>query len=434
MSQYNTSLKLKRILCVLIFVFLLYANLMTPRIVDDFIYSFSFATDRPVRSLLDIIPSMHAHASTMNGRIFAHTLVQVMDFIPPVLFDIINSAAFLGLVGVSCMYCRTEKKQNNLLFCVLFGAIWIFTPAFGQVFLWLDGSCNYGWGTLLTLCWLIPYVHGFLYSDSCSTGLWVVFCIIGFFHGGYLENTSAAGIFMAILLLLLTRLYKKRPTGFLPWIGIVSGMGGYLYMITRPAENIKSTGGGFLEAIPKNFLTVLDTYAELKILLFFYAAALALCCWLRTDRDRRILSFVFLLGSLCANFIMVFAIWYRPRCMIFPTLSLIVACGILFADLMASRAKPVMLCVSAILAVSLVSYMMYGMADITNTGVDLRTNESKIITARDGEKMDVAVPLITTYSKYSPVNGLKYLDTKDAGSWPNDYMAKCLGVNSIIGY
>jgi len=57
---------------------------------------------------------------------------------------------------------RGEGPDSNLLLACLFGAVWVFTPTFGQAFLWLDGSCNYGWGSALGLWWLLPYVRRFL--------------------------------------------------------------------------------------------------------------------------------------------------------------------------------------------------------------------------------------------------------------------------------
>ena len=431
----NSSPKYRRWICAAILVLMVLANFLTPRVVDDWNYSFSFATGEPITSLADIGPSMKAHAVSMNGRIFAHSLVQALDIIPPILFDILNAAVFLALIWLIYLLCRREREENNLLLAVLFGAVWVFSPAFGQVFLWLDGSCNYGWGALIVLCWLFPYVRRFLHPEKKRFHwTWLLWCILGFFAGGYLENTSASGIFLAVLLLLLARFYKKEKNGPLPWLSVAAAAGGFLYMMTRPAEGLKGAQGGFLAELAGHLVTALTVYSQLKLLVFFFAAAFVLCCVVKTDPDRRTLSVVFLLGSLCSNFIMAFAIWYPARCLLFPTLLLIIGCGILFADLFSGGKQTLMLCVSAVLAVSLLYNGVFGMADVANTWRAVRANERTIAEARENGIGEVHVPMVKIYTKYSALYDLKYLDTEDPNSWPNHAMARSLGVEAIIGY
>ncbi len=431
----NTSPKTRRWISVVIFVILLTANVFTTKLVDDWNYGYSFATGAPLVSLADIGPSMRAHAMEMNGRIFAHALVQTMEIVPPILFDVLNAAVFVALLWMLYRISRREGEENALLLAVLFGAVWVFTPVFGQVFLWMDGSCNYSWGAFAAICWLYPYLRRFLRpGEKGKNGKWAAWCVLGFFAGGYQENTAVASIFMAVLLLLLTRIYKKEKTGPLPWLSIAAAMGGLLYMMTRPAESLKGAGEGNLSDLAGRLITALDVYSRLKLLVFFFAAAFVFCCIRKTDLDRRILAVVFLLGSLCSNFVMAFAVWYPARCMLFPTLLLIVGCAVLFADIFSGGKKTAMLCVSAILATALLYNGLFGMADIMNTWRSVRANERAILEARDDGIMDVRVPMVKIYTQYSALFDLKYLDTEDPSSWPNRAMARTLGVDSIIGY
>ena len=43
----------------------------------------------------------------------------------------------------------------------------------------------------------------------------------------------------------------------------------------------------------------------------------------------------------------------------------------------------------------------------------------------------MTVPYIETLTRYSALYDLKYLDTEDAQSWPNDAMADVLGIGEI---
>ncbi len=432
----NTSRPARRALCIAIFVLLLLGNFLTPRLVDDWTYGFSFATGEPIASLGDIIPSMRVHSRAINGRLFAHFLVQVFEFLPKGVFNVLNAGAFLGLILLLYRLCRREGEDSNLLLVCLFGAVWVFTPPFGQAFLWLDGSCNYGWGSVLGLWWLFPYIRRFLRPEERRPGWkWGAWYLLGFLAGGYLENISAAVIFLAVMLLLLTRLYKKQKNGLLPWLGVAAAVAGFLFMLTRPAELGKGLGEEALTLtrLGVGFIVSLKAYAALRIPVFFFASAFVLCSLKKTDRDRRILALVFLAGSLFSNTLMSAAAYYPERCLIFPALLLIAGCGLLFADLFAGGYREVVLCCAAALLVSLVYFGVYGMADVTNTYLGVRANETIILEAKERGERDVQVPMLEALTRYSPLYGLKYLDDEDPGSWPNYHMARALGVDSILG-
>ena len=113
---------------------------------------------------------------------------------------------------------------------------------------------------------------------------------------------------------------------------------------------------------------------------------------------------------------------------------LIIGCGILFADLFSGGKQTLMLCVSAVLAVSLLYNGVFGMADVANTWRAVRANERTIAEARENGIGEVHVPMVKIYTKYSALYDLKYLDTEDPNSWPNHAMARSLGVEAIIGY
>ncbi len=432
----NTSRPARRVLLFAIFLLLLLGNFLTPKIVDDWAYGFSFASGEPISSLREIPASMRVHSQVINGRLFAHFLVQIFEYLPKPVFNILNTGAFLAILYLLYGFCRREEDSNLLLGCI-FGAVWVFTPAFGQVFLWLDGSCNYSWGSLLVLWWLVPFVRRYLRPEEKWPGWkWGVWCLVGFFAGGYLENISAAGVFLAVVLLLLTRLYKKKETGPMPWICTAAAVAGFLFMITRPAEMQKGIGEEALtlSAFAARFVVSLKAYASLRILIFFFAAAFVLCSLKRTDRDRRILALVFLAGSVFSSALMSFAAYYPERCLIFPALLLIAGCAILFEDLFAGGYREAALCCASILLVSLLYFGCYGMADITHTFMGVRANESIIVHAREQGERNVQVPMLNVYTRYSPLYTLKYLDDEDAFSWPNTQMAKAFGVDSILGY
>lgn len=81
-KKLDESKLIAAILYFLVFVVILLCNILTPYVVDDFYYCFSFATGEPIRTLWDIFPSMAAHTQSMNGRLSAHFLVQLFVLMP----------------------------------------------------------------------------------------------------------------------------------------------------------------------------------------------------------------------------------------------------------------------------------------------------------------------------------------------------------------
>ena len=149
LKKLNTNRKLSVFLYFCIFSVIFLCNVLTPYLVDDFAYSLSFSTEKPLESVQDIVPSLAAHAHTMNGRLTAHFCVQLFSLLPNIFFDFINAAVFCLVIWLISSYAN--EKCNNLLTAAVFCAIWLYQPAFGQVILWQDGSINYLWSIAIAL-------------------------------------------------------------------------------------------------------------------------------------------------------------------------------------------------------------------------------------------------------------------------------------------
>ena len=426
-----SSIKTIYFLLALIFLGMLALNFVTPYLVDDFTYARSFVTGEKLNSLREIPASMHAHSLYLNGRYFAHFLVQCFEFLPKALFNALNAATFTLLVFL--LYRLCAKEENALLLLAVFAMLWVFTPAFGQVFLWLDGSCNYGWGALWALLFVLPYIRFFRRGEKRSPVLWLALALFGFFMGGYLENSSAAAVYLALLFLTLGRLYKKHKLSLWSILPVISACGGFLFMVTRPAESVKSEGSGALTALGARFIAALNRYAELKWLLFAFVVLFTLACLTDTARERRVLSLALFSGSLGANFLLIFAPYFPERCLAFPTVLLAAAVGVLLPELKKSRFQPHICCAGSLLLLLTLYWGAYGAADIVSTGMQVRQNERTIIAEVAAGRGDVSLPMVESYTRYSPLYDLKYLDMADPASWPNLAMAQTFGANSIIG-
>ena len=78
-------------------------------------------------------------------------------------------------------------------------------------------------------------------------------------------------------------------------------------------------------------------------------------------------------------------------------------------------------------------FVTYGIKDILVTEYDIRYNESYIIQASMQDEKIAFVKPISTYSKYSPANGIVYMTEGEApDAWPNTAVARYYGVDKII--
>lgn len=113
-----------------IFFVMLVCNLLTKFLADDFAYLFSFADGSRIEHLSQIIPSMAAHAKSMNGRLTAHSLVQLFVIFPTWVFDVVNALMCVSLVWGIESLSRGQWKRSPLMAATVFCGIWFFFTFF----------------------------------------------------------------------------------------------------------------------------------------------------------------------------------------------------------------------------------------------------------------------------------------------------------------
>lgn len=429
----NKSRKLFFAISAAIFGLMLICNFFTGLYSDDFAYCFSFATKQRITSIADIFPSIYAHGRIMNGRAVAHFFVQLFLLLPLPLFKLVNSAMFLLQILLIYRIC-TGDKHNNLLLLGIFTAIWYFEPAFGQVNLWLDGSCNYLWSITVGLIFLMPYINRFLYGKSLkSPAAKVFFVLIGFSAGGYLENASAAVILTALLLIAEIKFIRREKIKLYEVLGFVLSIGGYLFMATAPGTLKNKAAEMSLNALRLNFMTALDMFKTFMPLQLAFVLLLITAIYIKTDKNKILLAVTFAIGALCANFILTAASYYPERCAFCSVVLLVAADAVLVNLLAESKYKLPSVClIAAVIFVSGYNICV-GLNDIYSTNAQLKSAVSYIYECKNAGIADVKLPMIESHTKYSAVHDLKYLDTEDSSTWPNYSMSRYYGINSVIG-
>lgn len=412
------------------FAVLLLCNMKTPLIADDYAYCFSFADSQRVDSLGDIFSSMAAHRLWMNGRVIAHFLVQLFLMLPPAVFDVLNSAAFAAALYLTATLARKKGERDSLLLLGCFCLLWIYTPAFGQVFLWLDGSLNYLWSVLFSLVMLKPYVGKFMEDRELPRPWRWLLPLFCFAAGAYCEPSATGTIFCCALLLALGRiLYKQRLS---PWllISLAAAFAGFLYMVLAPGEVNNKSATLTVSGVSYGFVNSMELYRQLWPLLLIYLA-LAFTAWqLKLEPRRQLLALSFILASIAGVFVLSFAGYAEPRSACYGCFMAVAACAVLFPAVLDSRFQPAALfALTAALAATLY-WGAVGVQDICESCAQQERNEAVILAARESGARDVTVEPVDFATKYSSGWGLSYL-SQDPSAWNNVYMAEYYGLDSL---
>ena len=420
-----------------VFLLILLCNIMTLYLVDDYAYMYSFADRTRIDNVLDIIPSMIAHARTMNGRLVAHGLVQLSLMMPRWVFDLVNSGVFCLLIKL-LSNISGQKKDTWFLQLGVFCAIWLYVPAFGQVFLWQDGAVNYLWAVVGGILFVYPFIGQFMNGTVAGwrkkTLLKLGFLVFSFVVGAYSESVSAAVIFMAAMLIVLDAWMNHRKLDGYHIVAVILAFCGYLTIYAAPAQWANKSIGITLRGLVTNIIEITVQYEAYLPLLILFVVLFVINIMKKSDARKIVLAAVLFLGALAANYIMAVAAQYPSRCAL-GTVVFHIAADVVLMEAISWEEEGRMknICVIAVLVMVTIPHFLVGMFSIRETWKYMQYNEQVLIESAEKGLDYVEVYMIYPESEYSALCGLKYLDRKDADSWPNDSMSKYYGIDQIIG-
>ena len=417
-----------------IFAWMLVCNLLTPYLVDDFNYMYSFATGERIRSVWDIFPSMAAHAQQINGRLVAHFLVQLTLLFPGWVFDIANAAIFTALVWMVARISMADVEHSNpWLILACFAGIWFSQLGFGNINLWQDGSVNYLWSYFFGFLYLFPFVKRFLYGTSgLRRGGMPVYFLLALVAGAYTEGASVAMIAVTgCLMLLQWYLEKKRPDKW-QFCALALAVAGQVTIYLAPAQWLKKAPGKGISGLLYNILRSLGKCWDIRALIFLLAALLIIAWMIKVDRKRILLALCLFVGAMAANFMMVFAINYPERAVGCVVVLLVAADAVLLQDLMKhAQWKSFAFCILMIAALALPERLIVGGLDIYSTYVQDKANVQHILEQKAEGATEVSIPEINIRTCYSGAADLRYV-AWDPTIWPNNSMAKYYGVDAVL--
>lgn len=233
------------------FLFYFILNVFTPlSFGDDYVYSFIWEghsiyeplSENAIRvsSLKDLFTSQVLHYYTWSGRIVSHILAQFFLWIGKNVFNVCNAFASILLVAEIywCSHKGIIKNTANVeTLCVIFFALWAFSPGFGDVFLWLDGACNYLWTTVILLGFILPYIRRY-YSASEGIQQDNIYSLLMFFGGIIAGCTNENVVCWVILMLavLVFRVWKNGNVEHALYCGMAGLVIGYALLMVAPGN------------------------------------------------------------------------------------------------------------------------------------------------------------------------------------------------------
>ena len=259
------------LLFAFIFAFMLYGNIKTPMLLDDYDYCFSFADGERIESVLQILPSMVAHRQTMNGRVIPHYFLQLCLMLPLSLFNLDNAAMFTALIAIICKLAFLGKDRPTAIkpitACAAFAAIWVYEPAFGETVLWKTGAVNYLWAAVVALLYVYICAQSFSANrEPKGAAAKTAFLIFSFIAGAYSETCAITSIAVAFLLCAQAYFIKKRKPSKLMIASFVFAFAGFVFLVFAPAESAKLTESLTAERLIDN----------IKYILLFFGLSLPL--------------------------------------------------------------------------------------------------------------------------------------------------------------
>lgn len=287
----------KAIFCLLlvcmwgaIFIF----SYLTAGLSDDFTYG---TQAREIHSVADLFRQEYAHYLDHSGRNVVHLFVRIFLIFNPIVFDIVNSCVFIGLLLL--MYANvTRKKTYDLwVLLILFFLMWFKAVSFEETILWQVGANNYLWGTFIILAYVTLYRYllskeNEKVSDRDSfdvrKALFGIGKAIGMFFFGLAagwcnENTSGGGLLLCLAFLAIYLFEnKKRKTQTWMLAGLIGQLMGLFIMVTSPGERMRAAfaeeeHSGILKILARMQKLTLEVREEFFLLLAIFVLVYTLC-------------------------------------------------------------------------------------------------------------------------------------------------------------
>lgn len=325
MALNNT--KQKRAFYIIAFYVIVFAvtwmlTALTPLVGDDFNYAFSWTDHSRIDNFTLVRQSMKTHRNWTHGRVFAQGWVSLFMMWPKWLFPLANACVVTAFFAALQHYFKREKAKKPVEACMAVAALyWICMPTFGQVFLWLDGACNYFWGAALS--WILLEMEFSLKGSRCKLFLTALALPLAFVAGAWSEHISFA-LLLIQFLCIISLLFRNRKLPVAETLVFLTSAAGYLFLMLAPSmlpsilrRRALQAAGGHLQTLMK----LISGKWWLIPALFISGILIWLVLRKKTDKDARWTAVFMMAFVLCisadAFFLIKIVLDYRSLSTIF---------------------------------------------------------------------------------------------------------------------
>ncbi|MGV8906546.1 MAG: DUF3329 domain-containing protein [Acetobacterium sp.] len=426
---------------VITFCYMLFLNIKTPLIADDYVYTFIFGTTTPLTNLGDIVISQWAYYLSWGGRLVAGSLTQLFLFWGKDVFNIINSLCYLVFILAIYFNGVGRKIRPEILLLVTI-LVWFCVPVFGQTVMWLTGASNYLWcGTLILLA-ILPFR---LYAEQPTKTLKSIgFALIMgplFFLSGITNENTAGGMILIMVLFCLLYYKRKIKIPVFAYTGIFFSICGYLIMILAPGNELRGENEIAVIAVTaivgsNPFITRLSYFANnLYLLMPLIIIASIAFVFLRKVKEKkeRLFFWIFVTAAAASMIVMLAPPKFPPRAMFGLAAFMIIAVVYALDQLELSKNRDQIK--SFVFIPAAVVLIYFGMS-LGYAGVDAITVSKQvearisIIEKHKGDSFIEVSPIIPLTSHNGMYN-LQDVQT-DPDHWANRALADYYGISNII--
>ncbi|MDQ0194125.1 DUF3329 domain-containing protein [Paenibacillus wynnii] len=444
-------------LLALLFAYMASINYLIPLFADDFNYSFMWDKSKRIENLMDVIRSQYMHYFEWGGRTVAHTLGQILLMSDKWVIALSNSLMFVLLITLIFWHSQGKRPgaHSGVLMLMVIFFCWTSLPSFGTTAVWLIGSVNYLWMSVIILLFLLPYRLQMLGKNSFRdhTISRAGMLLLGGLAGWTNENTAITALVLTFIM--LTYFYKVRRL----YIWMLTGFGGAiigcLFLLLAPGNRVRAEGlqtsadaSFFLTHIKMPLLTTfhimmyqLPMWILLAIIVSFVLHQLVSKRYAFAEMKRDIgIELMYSLLMICLsvfnNLIMFASPMFPLRAGFGSTVFLII--GVMsflkldrIGNYFSTQLKVISIPVSLILVISM-GLVMTQYMKLWNEDHD------RLQIVADNKRADVQNVVVEPYSikassPYQDYFGHVFVADigKETGVWPNTIYAKYLELDSI---
>ena len=422
----------KKLFLILIFVSMLCLNFLTPLLADDYSYGLNL-NEKRIASIIDIFDYQVWHYFNWGGRTVAHTLAQILLVFPKAVFNILNSFIYTALIYLIYLHgCfNKDNKDNSYMLLLIHFILWFIIPVFGQSFIWLVGSCNYLWTTVIILYFLWLYRRNTL-SEKWYNLLFMF--ILGLLAGWTNENTSAGLIVILVFSLIINKVEtKKIELSKTRLFGIIGTLIGFVIMICAPGNYIRSAefkDDTFI--IIKIIKRALDITNNLENIVLPLLIVIIILISLKVYHKKKIEKelYTFILGGFAAIYAMVLSPTFPERAWTGAIIFFVIAIVMLIYDLDTINRLYKFILVDFCIILSIIYVSQY--MDLARNINYLRNTWNYRVDVINKSSKDKMFEFYKyeTYNSRNPVYGLDDIGY-DPNAWPNGSISKYYGIKGI---